>query len=649
MNSNSREVSVEEQEDRSAPVSAYLIALRKARRGDCILLPPGEYPAPQAHVSMTLRALRPGTVTLRGRPGEPAVTLKQKICLGLSGITLVGSAPGDLALRQSCGCAVLISCHITGGIELSGPEALLFCDSCHLDRADVGISLSGGAKAEVRGTAISGCAIGIFAGSGSALELIHSRIEGEDAGDLESPGAGLHAEDAPVYCAGTLFIGNHLGVHLKGCKDVEFLFCMFERQMMGGFMMREGGTLHMHGCIFREQSTTNYAHVTLENVTADLDFCEMDPSAGLDVDSAGGSTNRRSADSPTPPEIDEAFASVLADLRQLVGLAEFKAAMGNILHHAHAVLQRRKLGLAVPPLKFHCIFEGPDGSGRRPAAAIFSRALSALGILHGDGKVTEVSMEDLIPGGGHLSQAIEPARGGILVLHAPEDTSSWRDARLSFAGTRETLRQVLAACDDETVLIFSGPRNAVRPVLCNSPETEEMFRATIHFFSPSPPEVAEMFAGMAAVQNIRLTTAAGLKILLGLHMMHDRKDRRYFNPAGIAKLMDAAHSRYYDRCSREHNFDLRMEPEDLDLPVEKLVEPLLQAQPKFVTICPKCEFENPWVPGMEKSVRCAKCGHEWESGWGIWTESAYYRVRISGEKEQLPVGLPARKHAGSAI
>jgi len=637
-----REVFVEEPEDGSLPLKAYLSAVRKARRGDCIMLPPGEYPTPQTTGNLTLRAMRPGTVTLKGTPNRPTMILDQGICLWLSGISISGNTPGDLAIQQNRGCVILSSCHVSGGIEISGPEASLYCESCRLDRAEVGLSLSGGATAELWGSAVSGCPGGISAGEDCVLALMHARVEGACSNDPESPSAGLHAKGASVYCAGTLFIGNQVGAHLKDCKEVEFLFCLFEQQLQGGFMMSGGGPLHMHGCVFREQKTTDYAHVTLGNVTGALDFCEMDPSAGLDVDSAGSGITQRKKRVPIPPAKDDVFASVLFDLRQEIGMSEFKSAIENILHQAHAALQRRKRGLTVPPLKFHCIFEGPDGSGRRQAAVLFSRALNALGLLSGNGNLVETRIEDLLHGRSSIAQAVESARGGLLMLHAPEE-SNRRDARLAFSGTREILRQALATCGTDTILIFTGPRDAVRPVLCNSQETEERFRATIHFSLPSPAEVAEMFAVMAAEQNIRITTQTRLKILLALHMMHDRRDHRFLNAGGIAKLMDAAHNRYYERCSREQNFDLLMDAEDLDVPLEKMAEPLLQAQPAFVSICPKCESENPWVPGMEKSVRCANCEHEWDAGWGIWVGSAYYRVKTSGEKAQLPRGLPPHR------
>jgi hypothetical protein len=369
----------------------------------------------------------------------------------------------------------------------------------------------------------------------------------------------------------------------------------------------------------------------------------------LDVDSAGGRISQRKNPAPAPRATDDVFASALSELHQAIGMNEFKSAIENILHQTHAALQRRKRGLAGPPLKFHCIFEGPENSGRRQAAVLLSRALKALGLLSGKGDVVEVRMEDLLDGSSNVSQVVESARGGLLMLHAPEPRDR-RDARLSFAGTREILRQALAACGEDTTLIFTGSRDSVRPVLCNSQETEEMFRATIRFSPPSPPEVAEMFAAMAAAQNIRLTTRARLKILLVLHMMHDRRDLRFLSGRGIAKLLDAAQKRYLERCSRGQNFELRMEPGDLDVSVGKMVEPLLQAQPGLITICPNCGSENPWVPGMEKSVHCASCAHEWESGWGIWTGSAYYRMKTSGEKDQMPVGLPPhRKRTGRAV
>lgn len=636
--SRTRDVLLQEPEDGSTPLRAYLTTVRKAHIDDCIVLPPGEYPAPPTTKPLMLRALRPGSVILRGTSQQPALVVDSDVCLWLSGITILPGSDGDLAMQQSQGCVILSNCQVSGGIEIEGRKSSIYLESCLLEHAEAGISVAKGARAEVLGTAISDCHVGVFVGANSALNLMHSRIEGSSSNNPESPGAGIHAENATVYCAGSLFIENQLGAHLDTCKEAEFLFCLFERQLVGGFMMRQGGRLHMHECIFREQASTDYAHVTLENITATLDYCDMDPSAGQEVESLEGEVTRRNHSSQKAPARDELLSSALVEINKVVGMSEFKAIMENILHQAHAVIRRREKGLPVPPLRFHCVFEGPEGSGRRHAAVLLSKALNALGILNGKGNIVEASMENLLVGNTNVSEIVDSARGGIVMLYAPEQLDR-RDARLSFSRTREILRQVLDACGADTILIFTGPRDSVRPVVCNSPEMEDLFRATIQFSHPSPPEIAEMFCDLAAGQNIHLTTKAEMKNLLALHMMHDRRDRRFLNANGVAKLLDAAQKRYYERCSRERNFELRMETGDLDVPVEKLADTLLQTQPVFVTICPNCKSENPWIPGLGQTVKCANCDQDWHAGLGIWTGSLFYRMKTSREDE-----LP---HAGS--
>lgn len=640
-----REVYVEEPEDGSTPVKGFLTAVRKAYRNDCILLPPGTYPAPPANRPLFIRALRPGTVTLQAQAGHPAVFANRDVSMWLSGVNLIPAGSDAPCVQISSGCLILSNCHISGGIVASGSSTALFLESCHVDRAEVGVALEGAAKAEIWGSAISGCQVGILAGEASRLALMHSRIEGAAGPSSESPGAGVHAEGAAdVYLAGNLFLENQLGVHLIKTGPVQALFNLFERQMLCGLMMRQGGPLLLHGCNFHGQQGTDFANVTLENIRAQIAFCEFDATAGQDVQSAGGQVDRENTPSQVPQRgKDDHFLAAVAEIHQVIGMSESKEIMETILHQAHAAIQRRERGLPVPPLRFHCIFEGPVGSGRRHAAQILAKALKGLGLLQGSGDVVEIQMEDLLTGSLNSADAVASAKGGVLMLHAPELLDR-RDSRFSFARTREILRQVLGECGEDPILIFVGPRDSVRPVLCNAPETEEQFRATLHFSHPSPPEVAEMFAAQAAALNIQLTTRARIKILLSLHMMHDRRDRRFLNSGGVIKLLDAAQKRYYERCSRERNFELPMEAGDIDVTVEKLADAILKAQPAFVSICPKCSTENPWVPTRSTEMVCANCGAHWEAGWGIWKASSYLRMKTSDEEDYVPKGLPPRRN-----
>ncbi|MFZ4774496.1 MAG: hypothetical protein ACOYM3_03990 [Terrimicrobiaceae bacterium] len=636
-----REVIISEPEDGSTPEKAFLTAARKAHRDDCIIIPPGDYPVPQVSRSLSIRAQRPGTVRFYGPAKGAAIVVRDDVSLWLTGIEIIPRDENP-ALEQTRGCVILSSCHISGGISVTGKDSSLFLENCRLDQAEVGLILAQGASAEVSGSTVSGCQVGISAGRETALSVISSRIEGSVRGELENPGAGLHAEGAQVYAAGILFIENQLGAHFVECKGVEILFCQFERQSLGGLMMQGGGPLHLHSCIFMDQASSDYAHVTLEGVNAAVDFCGMDSSTPMDVQSSGGNVTKRSETPPRDDSHNDVLSGLLGEIHEVIGMSESKSVMETLLHQAHAAIQRRTRGLPVPPFKFHCIFEGEEGSGRRQAAALLSRSLGKLGILACEGKVVEATMEDLLLGGLALSQAVQSARGGILVLHSPVQIDR-RDSRLSYSRARETLQAVLSACGEDTILIFTGTRDSIRPILRSSAETEDLFRATLHFSLASPPELAEIFATLAGDLHISLTTKAKLKILLALHMLDDRRDRRFLNTAGVAKLLDASQKRYFERCSRERSFDLPLEAGDIDVPVEKNADALLMSQPVFVTICPKCESENPWVPGQPSRSRCANCDNVWETGWGIWKDSSYYRRLKQEEEAPAATGLPPRR------
>lgn len=641
-----RDIIIPEPEDGSTPVNAYLTAIRKAHRDDRIILPPGIYPVPKISRSVSIRAARPGSVRFCGPAKRSAILVDGDLSLWLTGIQIVPGDADSLAVAQTRGCVILSNCQISGGIQSSGAATSIYLENSRLERAEAGLILARGARGELVGTTVSGCKVGISVEGDSGLDVLHSRIEGAFRDEDGNPGAGLHAEGSRIYCAGTLFIENQLGAHFVDCKEVEMLFCEFERQIMGGLMMKGGGPLHLHGCVFAEQSSKDYAHITLEQVTAAVDYCSMDASAGLDVQSIQGHLTQRSEAPQEKDSHGDALSVVLAEIHQVIGMSASKQVMETLLHQAHAAIQRRKRGLPVPPLKFHCVFEGEEGSGCRHAARLLSKSLGTLGILESGGKIVEADMEDLLVGGADaVAQTVQSARGGLLFLHSPAMIER-HGARLSTSKSREVLRAVLAACGEDTILIFTGTRDSVRPIMRSSAETEELFRATMHFSLPSPPELAEMFATLAADLHVRLTTKAKMKLLLALHMLDDRRDRRFLSTAGVAKLLDFTQKRYFERCSRERNFDLPLEAGDLDVPVEKSADAVLLGQPVFVSICPECEGENPWIPDQPRRARCANCEHSWESGWGIWKPSSYYRRLKQEEDAPVPTGLPP--HRGRA-
>ena len=156
-----REVIIPEPEDGSTPENAYLVAVRKAHRDDCIILPPGNYPAPKLTRPLVIRAARPGTVRFRGQGKGAAILMDGDFSVWLIGIQILPGGEDALAVEHSRGCLILSNCHISGGIRCSGKDSALFLENSRVYGAEVGVLLSRGARAELMGSTVSGCKIGI--------------------------------------------------------------------------------------------------------------------------------------------------------------------------------------------------------------------------------------------------------------------------------------------------------------------------------------------------------------------------------------------------------------------------------------------------------------------------------------------------------
>lgn len=633
-----RQVLLEEDEDHGRVVRAFQSAVKRAHRNDVVLVPPGDYPAPDLHRQVAIRAMRPGSVRFIGRPGQPVVSVANGIAAWISGVVMVPHSADLPAVRLRRGLLILTDCRIQGGLEAHGGDSFLYLQGTAFGHTATGLEVADHASAELCGAAVTGCQVGISLVNESKLVVLHSRIEKSAGPAISEPGAGLHAEHSSLYVAGTHICDNQIGLHLTKCPPVEVVACRFEDNELADVMASENGTLHLHGCGFAAQRSDSYAHITLEGTDAVVDACKIDESSAPGIQANGGTIRRQDAPSPAEPDPTDPFSMVISRIQNLVGHDDAKPHLENIIHQAFAALKRREQGLPVLPQRYHMIFEGGVGTGRREVARILAETLVTLKVLT-DATLFEARMEDLMFGTVEPGALADSAGGRILMIHAAEEIDR-RDVRMTFAREREVLHALLDACGPDTILIFAGERDLVRPVMRNASETERLFHAVLRFPLPSPPDLARMFEARCREQKIALTTKATTKLLLTMHILDDRRDRRFLNAQGVAKLFETAQKRYLERCSRERNFELPVEPCDIDSPVDKNVESLLEAHPAFVSICPKCGAEVPWLPGLPVFTACPVCGHIWASRWGVWTASSHYRRLHTSEEAPASAGIP---------
>lgn len=677
-------------------------ALRRASVGDIVLIPGGDYQAFELKKGIEIRSLAgttaviKGTVTIdaenvalhgleiRAEPGQPAIVIKK------------GSAVLD-------DCAIYGGIN-TGS---PGQKAHLYLRSCLISGADEGLVVTDGSAAEVISCRIANCRHGISLYPKTSCAVYHSRIEACINTGQAEPGAGILADQASLYCEGATFFGNGVGLYLKQCPDTQLVSCYFHSSEASAVIATAiaNEELRMHSCAIGHQDSAECAQISLTGGLAALDHCQVSaaPSAALSAEnvrlelvdsqfesrdeatlelrachiSASGLECRslksialsaavcqgvvrqsrffgrpptQATDSPqlvfelcesgkpleskedaddsnSPPTISK----FIERANKLVSQENIRNEMERLLRLAHAGQQRREQGLPAIEQNFHSLFFGPPGTGKMVAAQLLAEGLHAFGAI-ATPKVSEISLENEPA----MAQALEKELG-VIFLRAPEATGSTADQ----AGVRHFIENLIQR--PKTVVIVAGERDQVRRLLRPSAALDRTFRNIFSFMSFGPVELVTLFARYCEKEHIPLSPDAVRALLLAFHLYSDRKDRRFANTQGVAILFDATQRRYLERCSLANRFDLLLEPRDLDIPQDKALRTALDRSPAFVTFCPSCSKENPWLPGLNARTVCLHCEAAYAANWGIWRDSATYRRTREALTHIVESGAVARR------
>ncbi|MFC3996041.1 AAA family ATPase [Nocardiopsis sediminis] len=202
------------------------------------------------------------------------------------------------------------------------------------------------------------------------------------------------------------------------------------------------------------------------------------------------------------PRDREQAAALLGRLDAMVGLAEVKREVADLIDLISASRRRRAAGLQAASPSRHLVFAGPPGTGKTTVARIYGELLAALGVL-AQGQVVEASRADLVGRyvgeTAQLTRAVfDSARGGVLFID--EAYALAREGGSGHDFGREavdTLIKLMEDHRDEVVVIAAGYTAEMLGFLATNPGLASRFSRTITFAPFAAGELVDIFRGMA--------------------------------------------------------------------------------------------------------------------------------------------------------
>ncbi|MFE3458458.1 AAA family ATPase [Nocardiopsis aegyptia] len=255
------------------------------------------------------------------------------------------------------------------------------------------------------------------------------------------------------------------------------------------------------------------------------DFSSADDLALIVPEDLSGVVDTGLASRLTGPRDADQAEVLMARLRGMVGLAEVKREVADLMNVISAGRRRQAAGLEAPLPSRHLVFAGAPGTGKTTVARVYGELLAALGVL-AQGQVVEAARADLVGSYvGHTAQrtreTFERARGGVLFID-----EAYALARPGGAGgdfgqeAIDTLLKLMEDHRDEVVVIVAGYTDEMRTFMASNPGLDSRFSRTVEFAPYSREELAHIFVAMAEGAGF-LVADESREALLGLLGAHE--------------------------------------------------------------------------------------------------------------------------------
>ena len=243
---------------------------------------------------------------------------------------------------------------------------------------------------------------------------------------------------------------------------------------------------------------------------------------------------------PEPvPEPEESLDELLANLNNLIGLANVKEDLNGLINLLKVHKMREERGLPQASVSLHMVFSGNPGTGKTTVARLLSKIYRKLGVLS-KGHLVEVDRSGLVS--GYVGQTAiktkkvcDSALGGLLFIDEAYALTANTGSNDFGMEAVNTLLKAMEDNRDDLIVIVAGYTDLMEAFLDSNPGLRSRFNKQIVFDDYTAEELMGIFMSICSKAFFELTDDAKEAVE---HFFNDRVARKEELP-GFANGRDA--------------------------------------------------------------------------------------------------------------
>lgn len=272
---------------------------------------------------------------------------------------------------------------------------------------------------------------------------------------------------------------------------------------------------------------------------------------------------------------EDSLEKVLKELNELVGLAEVKKDVLELINLLGIQKKRSKQGLKNVEITLHTVFSGPPGTGKTSVARLLSRIFKHLGFLS-NGQIYETDREGLVAGyvgqtAIKVDNAVKESIGGVLFIDEAYSLTQNAFGNDYGAEAINTLLKRMEDCREDLAVVVAGYTEPMKNFIESNPGLRSRFNRYFYFDHFSPAELLQIFESLCSKSDFILSDEAKEKLKDTFELLYDIKDESFGNARVVRNLFEKCIQNQANRIVKLKKIDSKIlkELNEEDIPEPK--------------------------------------------------------------------------------